>query len=97
MVVLDINVLDIKGKEVPDADSVLSVDVSSNVEILGWGNGDPGFKVVERPVKGSRGTFPIQTFSGKAQLILRSIEGADGTAVVNFNGLNSDAVRISYQ
>lgn len=97
VVVLDISVLDIKGREVSDADSVLGVDVSSNVEILGWGNGDPGFKVVERPIKGNKGSFPIQTFSGKAQIILRSIEGAGGTAVVNFNGLNSDAVRISYQ
>ena len=96
VIVLDISVLDDKGREVPDADIPLAVDASSNLSILGWGNGDPGFKVVERPLSGNLGSFPVQTFSGKAQLILRSVEGASGTAHVSIIGLNNDGLTINY-
>lgn len=94
IVVIDFTVMDDKGREVRDAAVPVSVSVSSNVEILGWGNGDPGFKVVERPV--SSGAFSIQTFSGKAQLILRSVQDAHGTASVSVHGLSCDPVDIRY-
>lgn len=97
VVVLDITVLDYKGREVPDAETVLSVNVSNNIEILGWGNGDPSFKVVERPLNGSRNSFPIQTFSGKAQLLIRSVEGAYGPAEVTISGLGVERVNLQYQ
>ena len=96
VVVLDFTVLDEKGREVPDAAVSLAVSVSSNVRILGWGNGDPAFKVLERPVAGSYGSFSIQTFSGKAQLLLRSVEGASGTASVSVRGLDCGTILINY-
>ena len=96
VVVLDFTVLDEKGREVPDAPVALAVSVSSNVRILGWGNGDPAFKVLERPVAGSYGPFSIQTFSGKAQLLLRSVEGASGTASVSVRGLACETILINY-
>ena len=52
-----------------------SLDVSvAGAEFLGWGNGNPGFKETERPRNGS--SMTIKPFSGKAQVIIRSIEGS---------------------
>ncbi len=52
-----------------------SLDVSvSGAEFLGWGNGNPGFKETERPRNGN--SMTIKPFSGKAQVIIRSIEGS---------------------
>ena len=96
VVVLDFTVVDTKGREVPGAAIPLAVNVSSNLSILGWGNGDPGFKVVERPVAGARGSFSIQTFSGKVQLLVRSVEGASGTGTVSVVGLDCGTILINY-
>ncbi len=96
VVVLDFTVLDEKGREVPGAAVALSVSVSSNVRILGWGNGDPAFKVLERPVAGTSGPFSIQAFSGKAQLLLRSVEGASGHATVSVAGLDCGTIVLNY-
>ena len=96
VVVLDFTVVDEKGREVPDADIPLAVTVSSNLAILGWGNGDPGFKLMERPVVGASGAFSIQTFSGKVQLLLRSVEGASGLATVSVVGLDSEMITLHY-
>lgn len=94
--VLDFTVVDSKGREVPGAAIPLAVTVSSNLRILGWGNGDPGFKVVERPVAGASGSFSIQTFSGKAQLLVRSVEGASGTGTVSVVGLDCGTIMLNY-
>ena len=94
--VLDFTVVDSKGREVPDAAVPLAVSVSSNLRILGWGNGDPGFNVVERPAAGSAGSFSIQTFSGKAQLLIRSVEGASGMGTVSVIGLDSGTIVLNY-
>jgi len=95
--VLDFTVVDSNGRECPGADITLGVSVSANVSILGWGNGDPGFKVVERPVAGDSGSlFSIQTFSGKAQLLVRSVEGASGIATVSVVGLDFGTITLHY-
>ena len=94
--VLDFTVVDAKGNVVPDAAVPLAVNVSSNLTILGWGNGDPGFKVVERPVAGASGPFSIQTFSGKVQLLLRSVEGASGLGTVSVIGLDCGTITMHY-
>lgn len=84
IIVCDITVLDAKGKEVPNADIPLTLNLEGPAQILGWGNGDPGFKAIERPIE--PGPFDISSFSGKAQVILRSIEGSAGTIVLNISG-----------
>ena len=94
--VLDFTVVDDKGREVHDAAIPLAVSVSSNLSILGWGNGDPGFKVVERPLAGASGPFSIQTFSGKVQLLIRSDEGASGLGTVSIVGLDSEMITLHY-
>ncbi len=47
-----------------------------NAELLGWGNGDPGFRDSERPVE------KITPFAGYAQIIIRSVAGAEGAVVL---------------
>lgn len=52
----------------------LDVDVTG-ATFLGWGNGNPGFKETERPTAGN--TMTIKPFSGKAQVIVRSVENSN--------------------
>ena len=60
----DVVVIDIYSPE-----TELEVKVG-NAVFLGWGNGDPGFKDVERPVGNA---MTIRTFNGCAQVIVRSL------------------------
>ena len=60
----DVVVIDIYSSE-----TELEVKVG-NAVFLGWGNGDPGFKDVERPVGNA---MTIRTFNGCAQVIVRSL------------------------
>ena len=60
----DVVVIDIYSSE-----TELEVKVD-NAVFLGWGNGDPGFKDVERPVDNA---MTIRPFNGCAQVIVRSL------------------------
>lgn len=60
----DVVVIDIYS---PETELEVKVD---NAVFLGWGNGDPGFKDVERPVGN---TMTIRPFNGCAQVIVRSL------------------------
>lgn len=83
VVVIDIEARDAKGRFVPDADIPVNVSVSG-AQLLGWGNGDPGFKYTERPADGSN-SLVIRTFSGRAQLLVRSIAGSRDPISVSLN------------
>ena len=67
----DVVVIDIYSPE-----TELEVKVG-NAVFLGWGNGDPGFKDVERPVGN---TMTIRTFNGCAQVIVRSLASSSFVA-----------------
>ncbi len=75
----DIVVLDIDSPE-----QMLEVSVEGAC-FLGWGNGNPGFKEVERPV-GELNSLTIKPFSNKAQVIIRSLEGSKKPATVTVAG-----------
>lgn len=79
VVVVDIEALDARGRFVPDAQMPLAVRVEG-AALLGWGNGDPGFKAVERPLSGN--SLDISTFSGCAQVLVRSVAGQNGPVTV---------------
>ena len=83
VVVLDIEALDARGRFVPDAEMPLTVRVDG-AQLLGWGNGDPGFKAVERPLDGNE--LDISTFSGCAQVLIRSFADQDGPVTVSVGG-----------
>lgn len=63
-------------------DESLDVEVTGSATILGWGNGNPGFKEIERPVNGDFKSLSIKPFCGKAQVIVRSIAGETEPVVV---------------
>lgn len=67
----DVVVIDIYSSE-----TELKVKVG-NAVFLGWGNGDPGFKDVERPVGNA---MTIKTFNGCAQVIVRSLASSSSVA-----------------
>lgn len=60
----DVVIIDIYS---PETELEVKVD---NAVFLGWGNGDPGFKDVERPVGNA---MTIRPFNGCAQVIVRSL------------------------
>ena len=77
-----------KGDFVPTACEEITFTAPDGYRILGWGNGDPAFRHVERPyvtaaaASGpagtvvpdmSAGTVRLQTFNGLAQVILQKI------------------------
>ena len=80
IVIIDIEARDAKGRFVPDAAMPLDVTVEGAC-LLGWGNGDPGFKEVERPRDGTQ-ALAVKTFSGCAQVLVRSIAGHKGPVTV---------------
>lgn len=82
----DIVVLDITSDQ-----QMLDVTVSG-AEFLGWGNGNPGFKSVERP-QDSSGKLRIESFEGRCQVIIRSRPGHEGPASVN---INDQIIQIAY-
>lgn len=88
VVIIDIEARDAKGRFVPDADYPITVSVSG-AQFLGWGNGDPGFKHIERPADGS-GSLTIRTFSGRAQVIVRSIAKSETPIRVSLNSHTID-------
>ena len=67
----DVVVIDIYS---PETELEVKVD---NAVFLGWGNGDPGFKDVERPVGN---TMTIRSFNGCAQVIVRSLASSNSDA-----------------
>ena len=67
----DVVVIDIYS---PETELEVKVD---NAVFLGWGNGDPGFKDVERPVGN---TMTIRPFNGCAQVIVRSLASSSSVA-----------------
>ena len=86
--VASVEMRDAKGRFVPTADTQLEFTAPEGCRILGWGNGDPAFQHIERPVtygpaaSGPSGTpipdksaktVDIVTFNGLAQVILQKM------------------------
>lgn len=82
----DVVVIDIYSPE-----TELEVKVG-NAVFLGWGNGDPGFKDVERPVGN---TMTIRTFNGCAQVIVRSLASSSSDASSNSDASSSSVAASS--
>lgn len=100
IIVANITMLDAEGRFVPTACNKLDLTVDGGWRILGWGNGDPAYQHIERPVKYSAGasgpqatpapdkdarTIEVQAFNGCVQLILQREAGEPDTAVIGVN------------
>lgn len=80
----------------PDGQDVIVVDIESPLHeltagiegatLLGWGNGNPGFKETERPTNG-KNALTVKPFNGRCQILIRSIENSEGAAVLTVGDL----------
>ena len=72
IIIATVEMFDGKGRFVPTANCELEFRPrTSQWKILGWGNGDPAFQYVERPVEKDADRIKIQTFNGCAQVIIQ--------------------------
>ena len=86
LAVIDITLIDGNKRIVPDANTEVEVTVTGDADILGYGNGDPGFKSAERPAPGTdRQHFTISTFAGRAQLLIAPRRASSGSYTVTLS------------
>ncbi len=94
--VVAVKVMDKKGRFVPDADILLNISVDGPIKILGVGNGDPTFKVPERPADGEGKTFSVKTFNGLAQILIQSrTEEGKGLLTVSAENMSDGTMEIN--
>ncbi len=67
--VINITAVDKKGREVPDADNLISFSIMGDAKIIGVGNGNPSS---HEPDKCLDGKWQRKLFNGKCQVILQS-------------------------
>ena len=67
--VLNITVLDREGREVPDADNLISFTIAGEGKIIGVGNGDPSS---HEPDQCAEGMWQRRLFNGKCQVIVQA-------------------------
>jgi beta-galactosidase len=72
LAVVELSLLDARGRFVPTACVPVQVTLSGPGRILGYGNGDPAFQGRERPEDPLARTFAIESFNGLAQLLIQS-------------------------
>ena len=68
--VINVSVLDGKGRFVPGADIPIKLETEGEARILGGGNGDPAFRGRERPAPEEK-SFTLPAFSGKVQFLVK--------------------------
>ncbi|NJO68872.1 MAG: glycoside hydrolase family 2 protein, partial [Bacteroidetes bacterium] len=71
--VVNISVLDVEGREVPDANNFITFKIEGNGKIIGVGNGDPSS---HEPDKILKGNYHRKLFNGKCQVIVQSTNEA---------------------
>lgn len=82
--VIRIELQDQKKRFVPTACEELTLTVSGPIRILGVGNGDPAYRISERPIDANARTYKVKTFNGLAQVLLQST-GESGSATLTVN------------
>jgi len=86
--VVNVSVADGKGRFVPDASLPMTVNISGNARILGYGNGDSAFRETERPADPAARSFDFKTFNGLAQILIKSSDD-DFKFTIEGDGLQS--------
>lgn len=77
--VINITVMDREGREVPDADNMISFEIEGPGKIIGVGNGDPSS---HEPDKCPDGAWQRRLFNGKCQVI---IQAGSTPGMIKFN------------
>lgn len=71
--IVNVTLLDAKGRFAPTASPGLRISLPADVTLLGAGNGNPAIQAPERPAPGTRpGSFTFPAFNGHAQFIISS-------------------------
>lgn len=88
IIVADISLVDKKNVAASQACDDLLITIPAGYEILGWGNGDPAFKAIERPTNSSDTSFNVKAFNGLLQVILKNngTTSVDNPLVIQRNG-----------
>jgi beta-galactosidase len=63
----------------------MKIVIDGPAVLLGYGNGNPGFKEIERPTDNKK-EMNISAFNGKAQILVQSIDGQKGEILVKVEG-----------
>jgi beta-galactosidase len=91
--VINISLTDEKGREVPDANNMISFYLSGDAKIIGVGNGDPSS---HEPDKCKDGAWQRSAFNGKCQVIIQAGKTAGSVKFkAKSNGLQSGTVIIN--
>jgi beta-galactosidase len=67
--VINISIVDEKGREVPTANNMISFTITENAKIIGVGNGDPSS---HEPDKCATHSWQRSAFNGKCQVIIQA-------------------------
>jgi beta-galactosidase len=78
---LTIRALDEKGRTVPRARLLVSIDATGPLEIIGIGNGDPTDHTTMKPA--DPGKAMLKVFNGLAQVIVRGRRGTTGDGTIH--------------
>ena len=70
--IVTVQVKDAKGRLVPDACPLLTLQLEGDGRILGVGNGDPSYLGADHPKELDCKTFQIPAFNGLAQVIIQT-------------------------
>jgi beta-galactosidase len=90
--VINISFVDKDGKEVPDANNMISFTISGDAKIIGVGNGDPSSHEADKCVDGM---WKRSAFNGKCQVIIQAGKTAGSVILeAKSNGLVSDSITI---
>ena len=87
--IVNLTLHDKKGRFVPDACISLTATTSDGLQLLGGGNGDPAFRLQERPLSG-QSQLTLPSFNGCLQLL---VKGA-GTLEVKGESIQDTAIKI---
>ena len=91
--VVNVTVLDNKGREVPTANHLVAFSLEGDASIIGVGNGDPSS---HEPDKMDVGDYRRSLFNGKCQMILQA--GNDpGKVMVNATSAGLKSATVSIQ
>ncbi|WP_421893340.1 beta-galactosidase GalA [Marinoscillum sp.] len=91
--VVNVTVLDNKGREVPTANRLVAFSLDGDASIIGVGNGDPSS---HEPDKMEVGDYKRSLFNGKCQMILQA--GSDpGKVVINATSAGLKSATVSIQ
>lgn len=91
-VIVNISIVDEKGREVPNANNMVYFSLSGDAKIIGVGNGDPSSHEAD---KCENGFWQRSAFNGKCQVIIQAGKSVgDVKLEVKSNGLQTNTITI---